>query len=263
MLPRSYTTHLLCYSQGINRAAASGLWRTTSDVGARNAFFLSYTAITDTSDALQDLASPSPNPRGGKRGWKGRDKKSLNPPAKKRGRPRSITIERPKRSARDVKDIAKLKEALIKCGSPFSIAEDDGPERLIQLFSGVEAAEDVAEPLLCWRDNEAKAAGDFVKLVCGTDRKLPFTQTMKKSGLKTFESKAVRGTSKAQKDVIYLSAAASCFLLLIVLNDSRDVDERISVAQLSSMSCLPCRLPCVIPVVSVTQRRNTSCCTRC
>ena len=223
----------MCYSQGINRAAASGLWRTTSDVGARNAFFLSYTAITEISDALQDLSSPSPAPpRGGST--------PLNHAAKKRGRPRSIiTTPRPKRSARDVKDLAKLRKALKKCGSPFSIAEDDGPKRLIHLVSGVEAVEDVAESLLSWRDYGAKAAADFVKLVCGKDRKLPFTQTMKRTGLKSFESKPVRGTSKAQKDVVYLSAAASCFLRLIILNDTMGVEEQISVEQLSQYELAP------------------------
>lgn len=35
----------LCHEQGINKAAAFGLWRTTTDVNARNVFFRAYTAI--------------------------------------------------------------------------------------------------------------------------------------------------------------------------------------------------------------------------
>ncbi|MBN69448.1 MAG: hypothetical protein CME32_09245 [Gimesia sp.] len=145
-----------------------------------------------------------------------------------------------KRSAHNVKDVGKLRDALNRFGSPFHISVDgDDPKRLVHLTSGVEAPEDVAESLLSWHEQGEKAAAIFKKLMCGKDRGAPFSETMKKTDLKTFDSRRVRATSKSQREVIYLSAAASCFLRLVVLNGARKSGEKISVEELSKHELSP------------------------
>ena len=96
-----------------------------------------------------------------------------------RGRP--SRAQRQKRSAHDVKDIVKLKESLIKCGSPFQVGEDDNPRRVVHLTTGVEAPDEVAESLLGWREHGETAAGDFIKLIAGKDRTLPFAHEKKQA----------------------------------------------------------------------------------
>ena len=76
------------------------------------------------------------------------------------------------------------------------------------------------------------------EVLCGEDRSRPFTEPLSKIGLETFEGRAMRATpTKDRRDVIYLTAAASCFLKLILLNEARD--EKITVSELAQYELAP------------------------
>ena len=59
----------------------------------------------------------------------------------------------------------------------------------------------------------------------------------------------MRATSKEQNDVVYLSAAASCFLRLVLLNGTRD--KRISVKDLSKYELAPLPFALCNPILKI------------
>ncbi len=221
----------LCHEQGVNKAAAACLWRVPGDVGARESFFRSYSAITNIVHSLEKLSSAR-----------------LRVSRAERRRPRSQTKGkqsreggRPqrgprKRAKQDVTDLNRLQECFVKHGHPFDVHE--GPDALFHLTSKVEATEAIAASMLGWRQAGQEAATAFQKVLCTEDRSRPFTEPLSKVGLETFEGRAVRATStKDKRDVIYLTSAASCFLKLILLNDARE--EKITIGELAQYELAP------------------------